>query len=93
MDLRQAILEAWQQIKVLHYQLEEVQSLIKYSDLYLDRSRTIYEQGLKAYLGDAMVRYSEARLRLAQTRYALTLAWARLDALTGKVVFKGGSNE
>lgn len=93
MDLRQAVFEAWQQIRVLHYQLEEVQSLIKYSDLYLDRSRTIYEQGLKAYLGDAMVRYSEARLRLAQTRYALTLAWARLDALTGKVVFKGGSNE
>jgi outer membrane protein TolC len=83
--IRQAVLEAWQQIKVLHLQLEEVRTLMKYSDLYLDRSRTIYEQGLKAYLGDALVRYSEARLRLAQTKYALALSWERLDALTGKV--------
>ena len=102
MDVRKAVLEAWQQIRVLHFQLEEIDSLIKYSDLYLDRSRTIYEQGLRAHLGDALVRYSEARLRHAQTRYALALAWARLDAMTGRMGLEtkqgslkqqGGSNE
>lgn len=102
MDVRRAVFEAWQQIRVLHFQLEEIDSLIKYSDLYLDRSRTIYEQGLRAHLGDALVRYSEARLRHAQTRYALALAWARLDAMTGRMALKikqesskqhGGSNE
>jgi outer membrane protein TolC len=90
MDVRKAIFETWQQINVLHFQLEEVNSLIKYRDMSLDHARTIYEQGLKAYLGSTLVEYSDARLRVAETRYALALAWARLDALTGEKVFVGG---
>jgi outer membrane protein TolC len=93
MDIRKAVFEIWQQINVLHYQIEEVNSLIKYRDMSLDQARTIYEQGLRAYLGGALVEYSEARLRLAETRYAIALAWARLDALTGEKVFIGGKNE
>ncbi len=89
-SVRQMVLEAWEQIKVLRSQIEEDNSLIKYRDLYLDRSRTIYEQGLRAYLGDAMVKYSEARLRHARTRYALALAWERLDALTGRTLIEKG---
>lgn len=93
MDVRKAVFETWQQINVLHYQLEEVNTLTKYRDMSLDQARTIYEQGLRAYLGSALVDYSVARLRLAETKYFLALAWARLDALTGEKVFNGGKNE
>ena len=93
MDIRKAVFETWQQINVLHYQLEEVNTLVKYRDLSLDHARTIYEQGLRAYLGSSLVEYSEARLRLAETKYAIALAWARLDALTGEKVFNGGKDE
>lgn len=93
MDVRKAVFETWQHINVLHFQIEEVNSLMKYRDLSLDQARTIYEQGLKAYLGSALVDYSVARLRLAETKYSLALAWARLDALTGERVFNGGKNE
>lgn len=83
MAVRQSVLETWQKINVLRVQREEVQALSAYRDLYLDRSRALYELEVRADLGDALVRASEARQRTAQTEYSLALAWARLDALTG----------
>ncbi len=83
MAVRQSVLETWQKINILRVQREEVQALSAYRDLYLDRSRALYELEVKADLGDAMVRASEARLHTAQTEYGLALTWARLDALTG----------
>ena len=52
-------------------------------DLYLDRSRAIYEMEVKTDLGDAMVRLSEAQLADARNRFARALAWERLKVLTG----------
>lgn len=83
MAVRQSVLETWQEINILRVQREEVQALSAYRDLYLDRSRALYELEVRADLGDAMVRAGEARLRTAQTEHGLALAWARLDALAG----------
>lgn len=88
-DLRQSVLETWQRLNVLRVQREEVQVLSAYRDLYLDRSRALYEMEVTADLGDAMVRTSEARLRVAQTEYELALTWARLDALLGGAAAAG----
>lgn len=88
-DLRQSVLEAWQRLNVLRVQRDEAQVLSAYRDLYLDRSRALYEMEVTADLGDAMVRTSEARLRMAQTEYDLALTWARLDALVGGAAAAG----
>ena len=87
MEIRQAILETWERINVLIIQRDEVRTLRDYRDLYLDRSRTLYGQGVKADLGDAMVKYTGSLLRRAETEFELALAWARLDSLTGRPVF------
>ena len=55
-----------------------------YRDLYLDRSRARYELDLQTDLGDAMVRFSDARLQAARVKYQLELAWEQLDAITGR---------
>jgi hypothetical protein len=48
---------------------------------------------VKADLGDAMVRLSEAQLAEARHRFATALAWARLAALTnGFPVQDGGGS-
>lgn len=86
MRLRQSVLELWQQLYVLQAQREEASALADYRDLYLDLSRGLYELDVKTDLGDAMVEFSKARLRQAETEYALALVWVRLDALAGRPV-------
>ncbi len=83
MDVSLRLVERWQDIYVLQAQRDEVTVLQDYRDLYLDRSRAEYELDLKTDLGDAMGRFSEARLDAARVRYSLELAWERLEALTG----------
>ncbi|MEF3193885.1 MAG: transporter, partial [Halothiobacillaceae bacterium] len=57
-----------------------------YRELYLDRSRALYEMEVSTDLGDSMVQMSDARLRSMRTLFALSLAWAELDALLGRPV-------
>lgn len=83
-EIDQKILKLWLQLDVLRVQREEINVLIDYRDLYLDRSRALYELEVKTDLGDSMVKFSDARLKEAQTRYAIELAWAKLDALSGR---------
>jgi outer membrane protein TolC len=85
--LHQEIIETWNAIYVLKAQIQEMLSLIEYRDLYLDRSRALYEMDARTTLGDAMVKFSGARFKMARTRFQLALMWARLDALLGKPVY------
>lgn len=87
LDVRQAVLVTWQEVRTLGAQREQARVRGDYRDLYLDRSRALYELDVKADLGDAMAEQSAARLFRAQTDYALALAWARLAALSGAVDF------
>ncbi len=82
-EIDQEILRLWLQLDTLRVQREEINVLIDYRDLYLDRSRALYEMEVKTDLGDSMVKFSDARMKEAQTRYAIELAWAKLDALSG----------
>ncbi len=72
---------------------EEAQTRIDYRELYLDRSRTLYEMEVSSDLGDAMVVSSQARLRQAEIEYRLLLNWARLNALRGRPLFAAASRE
>lgn len=87
MAVRQAVLDAWQRVYVLHAQREAARVNSDYRDLYLDRSRAMYQLDLKTDLGDSMVQLTAAQLYTAQTRYQLALTLARINALTGQPVW------
>lgn len=82
-QVRESVLELWLDLQTLRVERDRVRALQDYRDLYLDRSRAVYEMELKTDLGDAMVRLSEAQLAEAQNRFRRALAWERLDALVG----------
>ena len=86
LELRQSVLDLWLELDTLRIRMQELQALDDYRDLYLDRSRTLYELEVTADLGDAMVQTSEVRLLKAQTRFQWMLARARLDALAGRLL-------
>ena len=86
--IRQQVLEAWIAVDVARARLQESRALLDYRDLYLDRSRTLYELEVRTDLGDAMTRWSEARLAQAKAEHELTMAFARLDALTGEPIIE-----
>lgn len=81
--LRQTVLEQWTELNMLRIERDRAATQLNFRDLYLDRSRIMYEMEVMADLGDAMVRLSEAQLDEANVRFATALAWERMDALTG----------
>jgi outer membrane protein TolC len=82
-ELRQALLGSWFAIQQLALQREQAMSELSYRELYLDRSRANYEMEVKADLGDAMVRLSDAQLALVRNDFDMALAWEQLAALVG----------
>ncbi|MCG6970435.1 MAG: TolC family protein [Gammaproteobacteria bacterium] len=93
MDVQQAVLENWQLLDTLKVEREEMKALLDYRDLYLDRSRALYEMEVKTDLGDSMVEVSEARLKMAKAKFNTALTWARLDALIGNEVYAVEENK
>jgi len=92
LEVRQAVLDLWLELKALRIQREEVEALGAYRELYLDRSRAYYELEVKSDLGDAQTRMVDYQLQKARTEYQITLAWARLDALTGRLIEPEAAN-
>lgn len=86
--IQEAVLVAWQHLDVLRIQRQEMLSLREYRELYLDRSRTLYEMEVNTDLGDSMVLVSDARLKFSETEYDIILSWARLKALVGDSVLE-----
>lgn len=81
--LQQAVLEQWTRLHELQIDREHVQVQSDFSNLYLDRSRALYEMEVQADLGDAMVRLTRAQLDELNVEFAIALAWEQMDALTG----------
>jgi outer membrane protein TolC len=94
--LRQDVHALWEEIQVLRASREETRTRLDFRELYLDRSRALYEMEAAADLGDAMVVSTEARYQQAQLDFRLLLGWARLNALQGRPLFAardGGAGE
>jgi len=83
-DLRERVTQLWEDLQVLRSEQRAAEALMDYRELYLDRSRSLYELEVATDLGDAMVESTRARLRQAQVNYRLLLTWAELDLLQGK---------
>ncbi|MEW6445311.1 MAG: TolC family protein [Pseudomonadota bacterium] len=85
-ELRQRLTELVLDIDVLRKSATGDKVRGDYREIYLERSRALYEMEVSTDLGDSMVQVSDARLRALRTLYALSLAWAELDALSGRPV-------
>lgn len=88
-NISQALLELLNELKTLEIKRKSVEVLMDYRDLYLDRSRAIYQMEVKADLGDAEAKIMDATLQVMQNKFAIALAWARVEALLGVTVFGG----
>ena len=86
LEVCQTVLDLWLELQTLDARRRELESLGEFRELDFDRSRTLYELEATSDLGDAMARISEVRLLQAQTDFKTALAWARLDALTGRLI-------
>ncbi|HIP53544.1 MAG TPA: TolC family protein [Chromatiales bacterium] len=84
MEIRQGVLELWSHLNTLRVRRAGLNAVAEYRELYLDRSRALYEMEVTSDLGDAMVRISDYRLQRAENDFELALTWARLDALVGR---------
>jgi len=86
LEVREQVVELVLELQALEVEREEIDALERYRDLYLDRSRALYELEVTADLGDAMAQTSEVKVRRAKNLFATALAWAKLDALVGRIV-------
>ena len=85
-ELRQRITELTLEIDVLRKTAGGDKVRADYRDIYMERSRALYEMEVSTDLGDSMVQMTDAQLRSKRTLYALSLDWAELDALLGHAV-------
>lgn len=86
--LRQKVLDLWLGMGTLRRQLEALQVRGDYRELYLDRSRALYELEVKTDLGDAMTEISAVRLDVAYAEFEWMAAQAELAALSGRLLSK-----
>lgn len=86
LDLRQTVLDLVQEAETRKIERKAAQIKISYRDLYLDRSRALYELEVRTDLGDAMAQMSVAQWEAAQAEFRLALTWAKMDALTGRLM-------
>ena len=90
-EVRQDVLESWSDLQTLKIEGDRVEAAMDFRDLYLDRSRALYQLEVKTDFGDAMLRSHEAHLEELKNRFTIALTWARLEALLGQTVYGGDS--
>ena len=91
-QIRIDVLTLWQSIRQNTLRLGGELLDQEYRDMALDRSRTEYQLEFKADLGDAMVDYSNSRMKAYQARFALEMAWIKLEKLLGKAYLDNMQN-
>jgi outer membrane protein TolC len=84
-ELREQLLQAWLRLEDLRVALTGLDVRADYRELYLDRSRALYELEVKADLGDAMTEISAVRLDTAQAEFDWLITLARIEAMTGNL--------
>ncbi len=85
--LRQEALEIWMRRQEILVDIEAFKALGDYRDLYLDRSRALYELEVRTDLGDAMTQTTAVHWRLMDALFNWAINQARLRALSGAEVY------
>ncbi|MCU7930423.1 MAG: TolC family protein [Candidatus Thiodiazotropha sp. (ex Codakia rugifera)] len=84
--LRQQILDYWLELDRLRIELEGLHVTGDFRDLYLDRSRTLYDLDMATDLGDSMTQIADIQFERAKNAYQIQLIQARIKALTGDML-------
>jgi outer membrane protein TolC len=84
--LRQQLLDFWMELERLKVERDELQVTGDFRDLYLDRSRTLYELDVATDLGDSMSQIADIMLQRAKNDFQIQLTHARIKALTGELL-------
>lgn len=84
-QLQQQVLNTWLKLQNLKARRQEMKVVSDYRDLYLDRSRALYEMEVTADLGDSMVKVTEAEYMSKKADYEMAEAWLQMDILTGQL--------
>ena len=79
-----SILNQWLEFDSLKGKLLQMKASTDYREIYLDRSRALYEMEVKTDLGDSMVRVSEAEREYLKTQYEMMLAITKLELDIGQ---------
>ena len=86
LELRQQVLDLWLERDRLRIERAGLDVTADFRDLYLDRSRTLYEMDEQSDLGDSMTQIADVQWQRAKNRYAGLLLQARLKALAGDLL-------
>lgn len=84
-EIRQAVLDTWLELDGLRVKREQMAAVRNFREMDLDHKRALYEMELRTDLGKGMARITEAQYLVQQADYQMTLAWIRLDILTGQL--------
>lgn len=87
-DLRRSALQLVQQLETLKVSRQSARTRADYRELYLDRSRALYEMEARSTLGDAMIKMTEAQWKAAKVEFDLAIVWAQISALEGTLLNK-----
>ena len=85
-ELRQRVLDLRLRLDHLRIRLAGLQVRGEYRELYLDRSRALYELEVKTDLGDAMTEISALELDQARAEFEWIMTQAELAALRGRLL-------
>ncbi len=83
-EIRLLVLQLWQAIRQNDLRLGGEIINQDFRDMTLDRSRAEYELEFNTDLGYSMVQFSDSRMKAYQARFALEIAWRKLENLVGK---------
>jgi len=86
LELRQQVLEGQLELQRLDVRRQELAVTGDFRDLFLERSRSLYDLEVESDLGDAMLRIADLSLQQAETRFQRYLLHARLEALAGRLI-------
>jgi hypothetical protein len=92
LELGQQLAELLMRLRALAAAERQVQTESAYRDLKLDESRTLYDQEVAADLGYSMSQQTMTRMRERRIAYCQALAWAEVQALTGKPIWPTGDD-
>lgn len=81
--LREEVFRLVRDLTVLRRDVDATASLEYFRDLYLDRSRTLYELEVRTDLGDAQAKLLEANWYAMRAEFNTAVTWAKIDMLSG----------
>lgn len=84
LDMRGKLWELAEEFTLLEARRQASDVFSDYRELYMDRSRALYELEVKTDLGDAMTQISESQLRDARQTFQMALLLAQLNYLIGE---------